>query len=478
MTRNGNGGVMLQAWTWDTPADGTFWKTAAGQAQAWRELGIGQVWLPPACKALGGPEDSGYAIYDLYDLGSFDQKGGVRTKYGTESEFIACVQALADAGLTPLADIVLNHRMGADETERFLVQRVDQADRTRTEGEPFEIEGWTRYTFPGRGTERSDFQWRWYHFTAVDAAADHELDDDALYRIAEQNFAEDVGETFGNADFLMGCDVALSKPDVAEHLMGWGRWFLETSKVHGFRIDAAKHMSAGFQKRFVEAMRDAAQAPLPSVCEFATPDVEEILAFVEETGGALDCFDFPLKYRLLKAAKEGAGYDLRTLADATLVQRCPAQAVTFVDNHDSEPAQHPDAPEWVDDWFKPLAYAFILLREAGTPCVFAQDLQREATGDTVRRLMQLRRDFAHGEQTDCFAEPQRIAWVRAGTAEHPGAMVVLLNVADAAALRVDTGRPETEFVNAFDPSLRLTTGADGAADFDIPAGGLAVWTTS
>lgn len=52
-----------------------------------KNLGMTAVWLPPAYKAADGSEGVGYAVYDLFDLGEFDQKGSVRTKYGTKLEF-------------------------------------------------------------------------------------------------------------------------------------------------------------------------------------------------------------------------------------------------------------------------------------------------------------------------------------------------------------------------------------------------------
>ena len=60
--------------------------------------------------------DTGYAVYDTYDLGEFDQKGSVRTKYGTKDEYLAAIAAVKDAGMHAYADVVQNHRMGADET--------------------------------------------------------------------------------------------------------------------------------------------------------------------------------------------------------------------------------------------------------------------------------------------------------------------------------------------------------------------------
>ena len=39
------------------------------------------------------------------------------TKYGTKDEYLAAIEALHEAGIAVCADIVLNHRMGADATE-------------------------------------------------------------------------------------------------------------------------------------------------------------------------------------------------------------------------------------------------------------------------------------------------------------------------------------------------------------------------
>ena len=53
--------------------------------------GVTALWLPPAAKAQDGPNDVGYGVYDL---GEFDQKGPVRTKYGTKAEYLAAIAAL------------------------------------------------------------------------------------------------------------------------------------------------------------------------------------------------------------------------------------------------------------------------------------------------------------------------------------------------------------------------------------------------
>lgn len=50
--------------------------------------------------------------------------------------------------------------------------------------------------------------------------------------------------------------------------------------------------------------------------------------------------------------------------------------MTLVANHDTQPLQALEAP--VEAWFKPLAYALILLRENGVPSVFYPDLLAQA----------------------------------------------------------------------------------------------------
>jgi alpha-amylase len=107
---------------------------------------------------------SGYDVYDLYDLGEFDQKGAVRTGWGTKEEFIDLIKHGKELGIISYmwasfycmaivllvnlnisySDAVLNHRLGADESETFKATEVSNDDRTKNLGEPYDIEGWTK----------------------------------------------------------------------------------------------------------------------------------------------------------------------------------------------------------------------------------------------------------------------------------------------------------------------------------------------
>ena len=143
-------GVMFQYFEWYLPADASLWRTVSANAQELSDKGVTSVWLPPAYKGQAGIDDTGYGVYDMYDLGEFDQKGTVPTKYGTRDEYIDAVKNLQACGIDVYADIVLNHRMGADETEAIQAVKVNQENRTETVSDPKTIEAWTKFTFPGR----------------------------------------------------------------------------------------------------------------------------------------------------------------------------------------------------------------------------------------------------------------------------------------------------------------------------------------
>ena len=168
MAINTKNGLMLQAFSWYLPADGQHWRRLAKMAPRFAEEGFTSVWMPPAYKGQAGAEDVGYGVYDLWDLGEFDQKGSVRTKYGTRHEYLAAIRAIQEQGVNVLADVVLNHRMGADGTQLVLAQECDAQDRTKPVGEPREIRAYTRFEFPGRAGRLDRYQWGITDFTGVD----------------------------------------------------------------------------------------------------------------------------------------------------------------------------------------------------------------------------------------------------------------------------------------------------------------------
>jgi alpha-amylase len=108
--------TVFQGFEWYLPADHKHWVRLACLIPSLAQLGITSMWIPPAAKGAS-TTTVGYDIYDLWDLGEFDQKGGVATKYGTKEELVHLVDTANKQNIRILFDAVLNHKIGADSTD-------------------------------------------------------------------------------------------------------------------------------------------------------------------------------------------------------------------------------------------------------------------------------------------------------------------------------------------------------------------------
>ena len=463
--------TMIQLFEWYLPEDGGHWRRTAGAAQYLASLGITDVWLPPAYKGQSGIHDVGYGVYDLYDLGEFDQKGSIPTKYGTKDEYLAAIDALHEHGMRVIADVVLNHRMGADEREQVQVNKYANHDRLTTLVKGKRIRAWTKFKFPGRDGQYSDFRWKSRHFTAVDY--DDKTGISAVYKFKGRQWAQKVDKEHGNYDYLMGADVNFADPEVRQELLNWGKWYFETAKLDGVRLDAVKHISYAFFPWWLKALREAVNQDFFAVGEYWKNDVQALHDYLMNTMGTMSLFDVSLHARFQQAGLEGASFDLRTILDDSLVSWEPDHAVTFVDNHDTQPGQA--LQSWVPAWFKPLAYALILLREEGTPCVFFGDLfgvphDNIAPVRELEQLLRLRRDRAWGAQRDYFDFHNVIGWTREG-----GMAVVMSNGGDGWKT-MKLGQPGQVFVDALgNRREEIVIGPEGWADFTVNGGSVSVW---
>lgn len=140
--------TMIQFFEWYLKPDCSLWNTVSKEAGYLSSIGINYVWLPPAYKGAAGIMDAGYGVYDLYDLGEFEQKGEVKTKYGSKNEYIQAIKVLKGNGIKVLADIVFNQKMGADEAEDVIATQYNPQNRNEVISEPHLIKAWTKFTFP------------------------------------------------------------------------------------------------------------------------------------------------------------------------------------------------------------------------------------------------------------------------------------------------------------------------------------------
>ena len=96
----------MQFFHWYNPADDSLWNELHDKIEGLAKLGVSALRLPPTYKGNSGGLDVGYAVYDMYDLGEFDQKGSVRTKYGTKEELVRAVDLHDTQPLLALESVV------------------------------------------------------------------------------------------------------------------------------------------------------------------------------------------------------------------------------------------------------------------------------------------------------------------------------------------------------------------------------------
>jgi hypothetical protein len=99
---------MMQAWYWDYPktAGGYSWAdTISLKASALQDANFTHIWVPPHVPGSFGPASNGYDPRDLY-------VGPTTSGLGTSTAVSTMFNTLPAEGLTPVADMIYNHRDG------------------------------------------------------------------------------------------------------------------------------------------------------------------------------------------------------------------------------------------------------------------------------------------------------------------------------------------------------------------------------
>lgn len=486
-------GTMLQYFHWYLPNDGNLWKQIKDEAPRLKELGFSTIWFPPAYKGAHGGYSEGYDTYDLYDLGEFDQKGSVRTKYGTRDQYFEAIDAVHAVGMRVIVDIVLNHKAGGDEIEKIKVVQVNPDNRNQVISTPFEIEAFTKFNFPGRAKKYSLFEWNYMCFTGVDYA--YNLSENGIFRILNgygNSWEQMISDEKGNYDFLMYNDIDFRNKAVCEELINWAKWYWYQRNFDGVRLDAVKHIAPYFYVEWLNKLRESTGKEIFAVGEYWAPGfLNLLLKYIEATNGEMSLFDSSLHQNLHVASVSGSKYDMRKILDETLVKAIPGKAVTVVDNHDTQPLQALEAP--VEAWFKPIAYALILLRAEGYPCVFYPDLYGAhykghgtdgkeyeiwlSKADAIENLLKARNNHAYGTQRDYFDHANCIGWTREGDNDHSGCAVVISNGGKGNKnMEIGKRYAGKKFIDLLEKSPgEVEVNENGWGNFFAPAGSVSVW---
>ena len=460
----------MQAFYWEMkqglyaeeyPEEENLWQLLSKRADELAEVGITSLWLPPANKGKAGLHDVGYGTYDLWDLGEFKQQGTRRTKYGTKEELDRAISSLHEAGLEVYYDAVLNHRLGADESEVVELKS----------GEIAEV--WTKFTFPGRD-KYSDFVWDWHCFDGIDW--NNRTQKAGKYLFVNKEWDHSYAE-----DYVMGADVDYQNPKVREEVKTWGRWIIEEIDFDGFRLDASKHIDNDFVAEFISYLQKKSAKDLFFVGESWEEDANSLIAYLEQVGvDELKVFDFALRKEFTKL-RDG-NLDLRWLGGAGLVNQVGYEnrAVTFVDSHDTDR----DGEDKSISKRKQQAYAYILMREDGIPCIYWKDYYIWGLKEELDKLIAARQKFAYGPGYETNTNDYNTySYIREGSSVVPkSGLVMMITQSEAGGViskEINACQSQTDFYDyTGNVEGKVSTDENGIGHFKVqaePKTGWSIW---
>ncbi|KAL2645486.1 hypothetical protein R1flu_013073 [Riccia fluitans] len=307
--------ILLQAFNWESHKH-SWWKNLEPKIPEIAAAGFTALWLPPSSRSFA-PE--GYLPMDYYDL---------NTAYGTEGELRQLIKTIRGNKMKPMADIVINHRIGSTKGINGIYNRYDNMSMPWDE-----------------------------HAITCDSGG--------------------LGNPATGAIFEGAPNIDHTQEFVRNDLKKWMRWLLNDVGYNSFRFDFAKGYSPSFVKEYIEA-----SDPVFSVGEFwdtcnyhltyldydQDSHRQRIVDWIDGTGCLACCFDFTTKAILQEACRRKEWWRLRDPQGKPtgVMGLWPSRAVTFIDNHDTGSTQ----AHWPFPSDRILqGYAYILTHP-GQPSVF------------------------------------------------------------------------------------------------------------
>ncbi|MFW7378481.1 MAG: glucan 1,4-alpha-maltotetraohydrolase domain-containing protein [Oligoflexus sp.] len=324
--------ILFQGFHWNS-ANGNWYKNLQTKSRDLKNLGVTHVWFPPPSNSAAR---QGYLPRELNDLNSF---------YGTELELRSAIASLRDQGITSVADIVINHRVGSF--------------------------GWGDFANPYWGCE------------AV---------------VNDDEWPGACGGSPSGVNYHAARDIDHSQPGVQDSIKNWMKNRLQRVGFNGWRYDFSKGYSPFYARMYQEHTSS----------EFCVGEVwpnldynnvnahrQQMIDYVDGTGGQCGAFDFTTKGLLNKALGDNEYWRLRDSSSrpAGAIGWWPQKMVTFVDNHDTGPSQ--SCVSGQNHWPVPCnkvmqGYAYILTHP-GIPTVYYPHVYDWGLRDPIKALIDIRR---------------------------------------------------------------------------------------
>ncbi|MCW5920761.1 MAG: lamin tail domain-containing protein [Saprospiraceae bacterium] len=412
--------VIMQGFYWNThPGDvtntttgGIWWDTLTTVAPQLAAAGFSTVWTPPPTKSFAGVWDMGYGTYDYFDLGSFLSKGTTRTRHGSRADLDAMIAAMHANNIKVMADVVLNHRGGADAIAPYQVDGFGS--------------GYNVFTPPSNRIPSGP--------EAVHPTNQHpDLNPDYHNRIFFEDichFNENDTDPPTNADgspgsWFFGNPIIVGS--MGDSLIMWGRWLVNDVGFDELRLDAVKHVDPWYIAKFLVESKNGAQPyAIGESFEYGLSNLVNYHNDVETSPNSgsksakMSLFDFPLRAALKSVLNNTSGTtDLyNTLGNAGLVWATSMNGddvSTWLESHDTDRTGYIGASEGCPIPFGSACLEFytehdhdpiiadkedmgypLLMAAEGRPVVFWKDWHWFGLDDDIKWQMALRNTFAKG----------------------------------------------------------------------------------
>lgn len=307
--------ILLQGFHWNSAAyAGPDWyNTLQNNVGDLSAMGFTHVWFPP-------PSDSaareGYLPRQLNKLDS---------SYGSAAELTNVVSAFKSKGVKAIADVVVNHRVGTT--------------------------GWSDFTNPN-----------WTTYTIVN-------NDECNCGLG----AADTGDGFSGGRDLAHTNVG----EVQNGIINWLNYTIKPVGFTGLRFDYVKGFAPGYVAQYANAFgAEFCVGELWPGFDLNNMDAnrQAIMNWINATSNSCGAFDFTTKGILNDALANGNYWRLKATDGKPqgAIGWWPAMSVTFVDNHDTGPAESCGSGQnlWPAPCGKVMeGYAYIL-SHPGIPTVF------------------------------------------------------------------------------------------------------------
>jgi hypothetical protein len=406
----------------------TSWDELAEKMPELAEAGYGAIWLPPPTKGSGGLS-VGYDCWDPFDLGSKDQRGSVRTRYGTEEDLLRLVRIAHRFGLRVYVDNIMNHRAfdvpgyNANTPIDIYPGMVPEDFHLRVTSEGF----YRKWDNIANWSDTWQIQYRNFS-DLIDIA--QESPDNGNFGTSEGEhipkiklvrhpdnpeyycyYASPTGAVyvgFGSPQITKAvltdpANAWLYEEDVGGYLMRAARWLVDRTKIDGLRLDAVKHVPDYFFGQQSGGDKDTsgagycgqAQEQFNLTRGFSDPNHrdtvfetqtsrdhgrDDLMMFGEHLGEPPDFSGYiDAGMRLVDSQLHGflngnlgsPWGTMEGLEHAGGQGFSAAAGVGYIKSHDDDYATRPE-----------LQYALILLRQ-GLPCVYTDgNYQAETLGES------------------------------------------------------------------------------------------------